>query len=91
VFVGDAVHAVMSHTVSDACIGVEDAIVLAAELAGAGSISQALDRYFARRWQRCRTLVRNSRRLSELEIAGRNKKEHDRIMQETLSLLDSPF
>jgi 2-polyprenyl-6-methoxyphenol hydroxylase-like FAD-dependent oxidoreductase len=91
VFIGDAVHAAMSHTVPDACLGVEDAIVLTAELAGAGSISQALDRYFARRWQRCRTVVRNSRRLSEIESAGGNNKEHERIMQETLSLLDEPF
>jgi 2-polyprenyl-6-methoxyphenol hydroxylase-like FAD-dependent oxidoreductase len=91
VLIGDTVHATTPHLASGACIGIEDAIVLAEEVAGAGSVDQALDRYLARRWERCRMVVRNSGRLGEIEIAGGDKEEHARIMRETLVALAGPI
>jgi 2-polyprenyl-6-methoxyphenol hydroxylase-like FAD-dependent oxidoreductase len=91
VLIGDTVHATTPHMASGACIGIEDAIVLAEEIAGAGSVDQALDRYLARRWSRCRMVVQNSGRLGEIEIAGGDKEEHGRIMRETLMALAQPI
>ena len=91
VLIGDTVHATTPHMASGACIGIEDALVLAEELGRAGSIDQALDRYLARRWGRCRMVVQNSVRLGEIEIAGGDKEEHARIMRETLMALAQPI
>ena len=91
VLIGDTVHATTPHMASGACIGLEDAIVLAEEVANAGSVDQALDRYLARRWERCRMVVQNSGRLGEIEIAGGDKEEHARIMRETLMALAQPI
>ncbi|SDD76821.1 2-polyprenyl-6-methoxyphenol hydroxylase [Massilia sp. PDC64] len=91
VLIGDTVHATTPHMASGACIGIEDALVLADELAKAGSIDQALDRYLARRWERCRMVVQNSGRLGAIEIAGGDKEEHARIMRATLAALAAPI
>jgi 2-polyprenyl-6-methoxyphenol hydroxylase-like FAD-dependent oxidoreductase len=91
VLIGDTVHATTPHMASGACIGIEDALVLADELDKAGSIDQALDRYLARRWERCRMVVQNSSRLGEIEIAGGDKEEHARIMRATLAALAAPI
>jgi len=91
VLIGDTVHATTPHMASGACIGIEDALVLADELARAGSVDQALDRYLARRWERCRMVVQNSGRLGAIEIAGGDKEEHARIMRDTLIALAAPI
>jgi len=91
VLIGDTVHATTPHLASGACIGIEDAIVLAEELGRAGSIDQALERYFARRWERCGMVVRNSGRLGDIEIAGGDKEEHARIMRESMMALAQPI
>ena len=91
VLIGDTVHATTPHLASGACIGIEDALVLAEEIGKAGSVDQALDRYQARRWERCRMVVQNSGRLGEIEIAGGDKEEHARIMRETLVALAQPI
>ena len=87
VLIGDAVHATTPHMASGACIGLEDAIVLAEELAGTSSVDASLQAFQARRWERCRMVVENSSRLGEIEIAGGDKAEHSRIMRETLMAL----
>lgn len=91
VLIGDTVHATTPHMASGACIGIEDALVLADELSRAGSVDQALDRYLSRRWERCRMVVQNSGRLGEIEIAGGDKEEHGRIMRATLGALAAPI
>ena len=42
VLIGDAVHATTPHLASGACIGIEDAIVLAEEIGAADSVEKAL-------------------------------------------------
>lgn len=91
VLVGDTVHATTPHMASGACIGIEDAIVLAEEVAKDGPVSAALARYQDRRWERCRMVVHNSGRLGEIEIAGGDKEEHGKIMRETLMALAAPI
>ncbi|MCC8393584.1 FAD-dependent oxidoreductase [Paraburkholderia sp. MMS20-SJTR3] len=95
VLIGDAVHATTPHLASGACIGMEDAIVLADEcMTGATSndtLADRLARFEARRWERCRMVVDNSRRLGEIEITGGDRMEHARIMRETLAALAAPI
>ena len=91
VLIGDTVHATTPHMASGACIGIEDAIVLADELDGAATIEEALAGFEARRWERCRMVVENSSRLGEIEITGGDKAEHTRIMQATHMALAAPI
>lgn len=91
VLIGDAVHATTPHLASGACIGIEDALVLAEEVESAPSAAEALKRFQARRWERCRMVVENSTRLGEIEICNGDKGEHARIMRESFAALAAPI
>ena len=91
VLVGDTVHATTPHLASGACIGIEDALVLAEELGRTGDVGRALNAFENRRWERCRMVVENSARLGEIEVAGGDKEEHARIMRESLMALAQPI
>ena len=91
VLIGDTVHATTPHMASGACIGIEDAIVLAEELERCADVTLALAAFEERRWERCRMVVENSGRLGEIEIAGGDKAEHGRIMRDTLLALNQPI
>jgi 2-polyprenyl-6-methoxyphenol hydroxylase-like FAD-dependent oxidoreductase len=91
VLIGDTVHATTPHMASGACIGIEDAIVLAEEIGKADSVAGALAAFQDRRWERCRMVVHNSGRLGEIEIAGGDKEEHASIMRKTLMALADPI
>lgn len=91
VLIGDTVHATTPHLASGACIGIEDALVLAEEIAREVPVSAALAAFEARRWERCRMVVQNSARLGEIEVAGGDKEEHARIMRESLMALAQPI
>jgi 2-polyprenyl-6-methoxyphenol hydroxylase-like FAD-dependent oxidoreductase len=87
VLIGDTVHATTPHLASGACIGIEDALVLAEELGRTTVVTDALAAFETRRWERCRMVVENSLRLGEIEVAGGDKEEHARIMRESLMAL----
>lgn len=91
VLIGDTVHATTPHLASGACIGIEDALVLAEELDRHTEAEAALAAFEARRWERCRMVVQNSARLGEIEIANGDKEEHARIMRESLMALAQPI
>jgi 2-polyprenyl-6-methoxyphenol hydroxylase-like FAD-dependent oxidoreductase len=91
VLIGDTVHATTPHLASGACIGIEDAIVLAEELACAGEVGAALQAFQDRRWERCRMVVENSARLGQIEIEGGSKEEHAQIMRDSLIALAQPI
>ena len=91
VLIGDTVHATTPHLASGACIGIEDAIVLAEELAGRDTLEGALDAFQQRRWERCRMVVENSGRLGQIEIEGGDKQEHANIMRESMQALAQPI
>lgn len=90
VLLGDAIHATTPHLASGACIGIEDALVLAQELEPGDGLDAALQRFENRRWERCRMVVENSGRLGEIEITGGDKAEHARIMRDSLMSLAEP-
>ncbi|MCU0955928.1 MAG: FAD-dependent oxidoreductase [Hydrogenophaga sp.] len=91
VLIGDTVHATTPHLASGACIGIEDALVLAEELGRSSDVEDALAAFESRRWERCRMVVENSARLGEIEVAGGDKDEHARIMRESLMALAQPI
>ena len=91
VLIGDAVHATTPHLASGACIGIEDALVLAQTLETAPDLATALERFQERRWERCRLVVENSMRLGEIEINGGDKGEHMRIMHASFAALAQPI
>jgi 2-polyprenyl-6-methoxyphenol hydroxylase-like FAD-dependent oxidoreductase len=91
VLIGDTVHATTPHLASGACIGIEDALVLAEELGRSDSVLPALAAFEARRWERCRMVVENSARLGEIEITGGDKEEHAQIMRSSLMALAQPI
>src|SRR5205085_1274568 len=67
VLIGDAAHTAPPQLASGATIAIEDAIVLAELLARGLPIEQALERFMARRYERCRIVVENSWQLGEWE------------------------
>jgi 2-polyprenyl-6-methoxyphenol hydroxylase-like FAD-dependent oxidoreductase len=67
VLIGDAVHTAPPQLASGAAIAMEDAIVLAEMLGGNGTVPDILDRFVARRFERCRLVVENSYQLGEWE------------------------
>ena len=87
VLIGDTVHATTPHLAAGACIGIEDALVLAEELERASDVEGALVAFQDRRWGRCRMVVENSARLGEIEISGGDKDEHSRLIRESLMAL----
>lgn len=91
VLIGDTVHATTPHLAAGACIGIEDALVLAEEIGRVPDLHSALAAFEARRWERCRMVVENSARLGEIEITGGDKDEHGRIMRASLMALAQPI
>jgi 2-polyprenyl-6-methoxyphenol hydroxylase-like FAD-dependent oxidoreductase len=89
--IGDAVHATTPHLASGACIGIEDAIVVADELGRARTLGAALAAFQLRRWERCRMVVENSSRIGELEISGGDKGEQQRILGASIAALAAPI
>jgi 2-polyprenyl-6-methoxyphenol hydroxylase-like FAD-dependent oxidoreductase len=66
VLIGDAAHTAPPQLASGATIAIEDAIVLA-ELLASVPVQTALERFMARRYERCRIVVENSVQLGEWE------------------------
>lgn len=91
VMIGDTVHATTPHLAAGACIGIEDAIVLAEELANKSSLDEALKTFQSRRWERCRMVVENSARLAQIEMENGDKQEHMGIMRDSHIALAQPI
>ncbi|MGG7519404.1 FAD-dependent monooxygenase [Allorhizobium undicola] len=89
--IGDAAHATTPHLAAGACIGMEDAIVLAEEVSHAQTPTEGLAAFEERRWDRCRTVVENSGRLGEIEIADGDKRDHAELMRVTAMRIAQPI
>lgn len=91
VFIGDTVAATTPHLASGAGIGIESGIVLGEELERHADLQAALDAFHARRFERCRLVVKNSERLCRIEVEGGDKAEHAQIMRESMMALAQPI
>lgn len=70
VLVGDSVHATSPHLASGAGIAVESAIVLVDELTAAPSVTDGLQAYQDRRFERCRDVIETSIAVGKLQLNG---------------------
>lgn len=68
VLLGDAVHSSTPHMGQGAALAVEDAVVLAEELASDKHLQSALESYADRRFERCRQVVEGSRAIGDHEM-----------------------
>ena len=89
--IGDAVHATTPHLGAGAGIGIEDAIVLAQEIARRENLAAALKAFEDRRFERCRMVVENSLRLGEIEVTNGDHAEHAGIMRKSVMALAEPI
>lgn len=91
VLVGDAVHATTPHLASGAGMAVESAIVLAEELARAGSAEEGLAAYEDRRRDRCRDIVESSLAIGAAQLAGAPPEQVGGMIGGALHRLAAPF
>ena len=70
VLIGDAAHATTPHCGQGAAQAIEDAIVLTEELGRHETLSEALQAYSERRFERCKRIVEGS------ELVGRWEQDH---------------
>lgn len=70
--IGDAAHATTPHLGQGAGMAIEDAVVLSEELTSGGSLEQQLQRFMARRFERCKYISESS------VLAGQKEIERDR-------------
>ena len=92
VLIGDAAHATTPHLASGAGLAVEDALVLAELLASdVVALDEALRRFTARRYERCRMVVENSVRLGELEMNRAPGPEQAALQRASMMALTEPI
>ena len=68
VLIGDAAHTTTPHIAYGVGMAIEDSVVLAEELGRGNGVEPALERFGARRYERCRFVVETSLQLSEWEV-----------------------
>lgn len=92
VLIGDAAHATTPHLAMGAGIAIEDGIVLAEELSADEPLASALERFMARRFERCRIVVENSAQLGAWEQdPSVPPAEHARLSNESFAALAAPI
>lgn len=91
VLLGDAAHATTPHLATGAGLAVEDALVLAEELARTDSVEAALDAHSLRRYPRCRTVVETSVEIGQLQMEQAPPPKVLKLMQAVAPVLDAPY
>jgi 2-polyprenyl-6-methoxyphenol hydroxylase-like FAD-dependent oxidoreductase len=91
VLIGDAAHATTPHLASGAGLAVEDALVLSECLTSGTAIEDALRRFVAGRYERCRMVVENSVRLGELEMQRVPAAEQAELQRVSMMALAEPI
>jgi 2-polyprenyl-6-methoxyphenol hydroxylase-like FAD-dependent oxidoreductase len=91
VLLGDAVHATTPHLGQGAGMAIEDAIVLAEELAQATSPQEAFPRYQARRMERCRYIVNASRAIGDSQLGLVPPADQARVVREMFQAIAAPI
>lgn len=91
VLLGDAVHATTPHLGQGAGMAIEDAIVLADELAQAATPQDAFPRYQARRVPRCRYIVDTSKAIGDSQLGLAPPADQARIVREMFQMIAAPI
>ena len=91
VLLGDAIHATTPHLGQGAGMAIEDAIVLADELARAETPQQAFPRYRERRYARCRYIVEASKGIGDSQLGLAPPADQARIVREMFETIAVPI
>jgi 2-polyprenyl-6-methoxyphenol hydroxylase-like FAD-dependent oxidoreductase len=89
--IGDAAHPTTPQLASGAGIAVEDALVLAEELARGSGVPQVLAAFMARREERCRLVVESSIEIGRLEQERAPIEQQTAVVQRALGKLMEPI
>ena len=88
VLLGDAAHATTPHLASGAGMAVEDALVLAEEIAAPDrSLEESLLAYSKRRYPRCRDVVENSVAIGRMQLDHLPLEQHGALLTKALNAL----
>ena len=91
ILIGDAAHPTTPQLASGAGIAVEDALVLAEELAATRSVPDAFDAFVARREERCRLVVDSSIEIGRLEQERAPAEAQTAVVERALLKLAEPI
>jgi len=90
ILIGDAAHPTTPQLASGAGIAIEDALVLAEELAAHGSVAETFDAFTARREERCRFVVESSIEIGRLEQRQAPPEAQTAVVERALAKLVEP-
>jgi len=91
VLLGDAVHATTPHLGQGAGMAIEDAIVLAEELAAQDTPEAAFQAFQARRFDRCAYITRVSRALGDAQLGKGPPMEQAKVTREMFEVTSRPI
>ena len=91
VIVGDAAHATSPHVGQGAAMAIEDAVVLAEEVSGGDDLTASLDRFMARRFERCKRICEISRQIGIWEIENAPDADFMGLTLESVRLTAAPI
>jgi 2-polyprenyl-6-methoxyphenol hydroxylase-like FAD-dependent oxidoreductase len=91
VLIGDAAHATSPHVGQGAAMAIEDAVVLAEEVTASDDLPSALDRFMARRFERCKRIWEISRQLGIWEIEEAHDADFVGLTMESVQLTAAPI
>jgi 2-polyprenyl-6-methoxyphenol hydroxylase-like FAD-dependent oxidoreductase len=91
VLIGDAAHATSPHVGQGAAMAIEDALVLAEEVTGEGTLQEALDRFMERRYERCKFVCDVSRQIGRWEIERRHDADFAGLTQQSVMVTAEPI
>lgn len=91
VLIGDAVHATTPHLGQGAGMAIEDAVVLGEELVAGGRVEQQLERFMARRYERCKFISESSVLAGDKEIAHDSSFDRIGLVRRMLEVTAEPI
>jgi 2-polyprenyl-6-methoxyphenol hydroxylase-like FAD-dependent oxidoreductase len=89
--IGDAAHATTPHLGQGAGMAIEDALVLSMELVGEGSLEAKLQRFMARRFERCKFISEKSVLAGDREMARDQSFDRIGLTKQMLKLTAEPI
>jgi 2-polyprenyl-6-methoxyphenol hydroxylase-like FAD-dependent oxidoreductase len=91
VLIGDAAHATSPHVGQGAAMAIEDAVVLAEEVASGDDLEPALDAFEARRYDRCRTVHEISMQIGTWELERNHEADFAGLTMQSTELTAEPI
>lgn len=88
---GDAVHIPTPHLAQGAGMAIEDAIVIADELAAKETVAQALMGYQERRYERCKRIVNSAVSICKSQLGTGPEVNPAQAMREMLEVVSAPI